>query len=101
MNKRGLLGALSIGILLLVVSGLCFYFWWGYSDSDKCSTSFGEFFLHSLLFLISIMCLILAISIIYGVFRPVKGCFGEPIPGAFEKEEKKNAKSKHKLSNKK
>jgi hypothetical protein len=102
MNKKGVLGNIFLAIVLLIISGICFYYWWTTSEPARCvSPSMGEQFLHSALFLFGVMFLMLAVVITYSALRPTTGCFGEPTAEFIKAMEEKNAKDKHKLSNKK
>lgn len=75
MNKKGVLGNFIVAIVMLIVSIICFYFWWTTSEPARCvSPSIGEQFWHSALFLFGVMFLMLAIVITYSALTNSRIC---------------------------
>jgi len=98
-----MLFSLIIGVILLIISAGFFYYWGISPDIAMCSTSshINQSIIHSSLLVGGAIFLILGVVILYNVFRPRTGCWGEFVQDIEEEEKKKNAKSKHKLPNKK
>jgi uncharacterized membrane protein len=94
MNKKGFLFGIFIIIVLLIIAIILLYH--AFIGPDvKCSTVPSTESIYSLFYLcIGIVLLMIAIAYSAALFRP-RYCWGGPI------KEEKNAKSKHKLSNKK